>query len=544
MKKKYDNYFIQDDVLYEMTDKGQELVAPFYPEVTKVIKRDRNYNKHAQQNQTIEFILHAGEEQSGLLTTDSLKELDYPMLWNKCNDIRLGKTEKKKLLDFFKLQMCELEPVQEIMVDHTGDFGNFYVHGKEDVIMLETEYSCFLNYDPCIPLFPRRPEIDDREIIEYVCELFELNPKIIPMLYSALCLSVLKPLISTWTSDLINVYINIFGKTGSMKTTLSKLIMVQCSQQMVNFADIRTKEIRDRAVILQGHTFLVDDYHGAVQAYRKQTKKQLVDDIARFANDNAMALIVVTSEFLEGAPSTLNRSIQIPVDKPLDEKGICQLAALQKESGILSEFVFRFAKCVYTNKKDAFRIFSKYFPQFSGKDTGSSGDRVFNNYRLLEFAYAVFYEMYSPKSSELPKDIHDIASELMEGQRIRQKNMYTEHADSDLVMMAKQAIDSTIFLQGGLIRIPSPNDLDKNDGFVFGLHDDRIYIKAYTLAAAIEKMFLIKCGVSKLTKAFSENGLLDEDNSKNHTRKGGKSGRFLVIRRDDLYNYVKVRNRL
>ena len=46
-------------------------------------------------------------------------------------------------------------------------------------------------------------------------------------------------------------------------------------------------------------------------------------------------------------------------------------------------------------------------------------------------------------------------------------------------------------------------------------------------------MFKINCGVSKLTKAFSEIGILDEDNSKNHTRKEGTSGRFLVIQIND-----------
>ena len=301
--------------------KGQGLfcedqkITDFDVRVRKIILIKEGNNTHR------EYELEATTLDGKILPmrrVSKITNLSFFDLWPEIVDAHL-QNEQKRLL-YFRLQIscqeCEKVTIENysengLYVSATGKMliaGDVLLRGKNspEVKISISEEIKRMRWKTSLPAVFTTDK-------GWVQDYLNVSPGASEILFAAILLSAVKPFFIEAGYN-PSVCVNLYGKTGSYKTSLIQAFLYTKSQSPFLASLVNDK----RAMVLKkikaayGFPFILEDYHPGATGYDYRRQISIMDAAVRcIENTPRSAVVFITSEFLDGSESLQARTVQI-----------------------------------------------------------------------------------------------------------------------------------------------------------------------------------------------------------------------------------------
>ncbi len=172
---------------------------------------------------------------------------------------------------------------------------------------------------------------------------FDVAPNCSEILFFATLCAGIKPILAVaGLTPYLNFMINLYGKSGSFKSSLIKAITtVSDSAELQGSYTVGKKSnllAKHKAAV--GFVFVLDDYHAQASDYGKRRQADILNVFVRQLETVPNSALVITSaEFLDGIYSTQDRCLQVEV-QPVKIELLAQIQKCEQDMPtILGAFV-------------------------------------------------------------------------------------------------------------------------------------------------------------------------------------------------------------
>ena len=381
---------------------------------------------------------------------------------------------------------------------------------------------------PELPKFNINTDLEEKTLLEYARELVTLAPGVTDILFSISLLAVLRPIFSE-ISYPADFFIGLFGKSGTLKSTYTKLFFRDSNEQFLYFDRSNRRQIIQCLEKYSGHTVVVDDYHPSAKKYDRERQQSILDMIARYADSGQGALTVITGEFMEGCFSLQDRMIQIQVHKKntSDSTFPNKLQQLQSNTDRLWSLLYEFSVKAYLKFDDTKEFLNKELKRLNNNITPFRISRNINHIiatlRLFEHLFPDIKQWNIDK--QLETSVNEIITEQIKHMEVVRRLEYEQDWTKEFYLM----INTTDIVRR----------YDKHSGVGTGeilIKGDCIYITELTLEREMRKCLGCNVKSGDIVRHLAKTQVLEEDQSQARTKKlDGK--RYYVVNRSRLKLY-------
>lgn len=350
----------------------------------------------------------------------------------------------------------------------------------------------------------------------YMQKLLDLKD-IAGVLFVCKVAALLKPLFCE-LGYAMDFFVEIYGASGTGKTTLAELFFVETDKQKVGFKTNTQKEIERALDICAGNTLLVDDYHPEYLDYAKKKQTSIVDLLARQAKKDSSALAVVTAEMREGSFSVQDRMLQVEIsDRNIDWKSYQEL---QQDKSVYREILKMIIHGICSNKEFVKNEIRTYMMQ-----TEVEGEfRISFYVQLLGASLKVLESLCKKCQMDFWNEAYSDAIkhrlfELQNKQRNYMRMLQEQGGEIDWIMVLYKMLFHKKEKVIELLPYNQWKNYEKSEGLYAWCENDRIYIRKIVLIKALEKYLKRKVSVNKMIRVLKDRGILITDNSSSNTKK-------------------------
>lgn len=505
-----------------------EKIADFYP----IVKQKRIIFMEGSDDIRVEYdiAIVISEKELDTHTVKNLQTIPYSVLWNECIDANITPAHRKRILEYMQIEQSE-NAIKVIEVSKLG-----FLKKHEDVYIFDRGHAFGVKNrqiniwysNEAIPKWHIIEETSEKELISYCKELFTVYESVSDVLFAAALCSVLRPLyIKVGLRP--QLFINLTGEAGSLKTTFARLFFVRNEEQCLNFSQHNRRDVQKMLSKYQGHTVVIDDYHFKSQKAERERMLNILDIIARMVDNDCGALAIVTGEYLTGNYSLQNRMIPVKMcrrgNKSEIKKFLNQLTYLQNNQCMLDTVLCRFSEYVYNHMELVKTWIDGYI---NNGFLSNSSDRIVRNAEILKLSFYLFIQVF-PEMKDLEDLLSNSISKIVE---IHKRHM--EIAER----LETPDWAEEIYKLFCHIQLPREYKLTQdnimNDRIV--IQEDYISITRNALEENMEKFLETKINLNEVITDLEQKEILCTDNSASKTKKIGGI-RFYVINRQRLYIY-------
>lgn len=506
-----------------------ESVAPFYPVVLEKRQMINDEGKTIRKEYDIAVCL-PGKGNLEKHTFTNLSNIIYSKYWDECCDAELSYEQKKALRIYLQYCLQEVKLKTCIVIDHLGFLNGmpeYYVYDKNTVFCSKDTENIFL-IDDILPSFLPQERFSRDQCLDYIKKMAELYPGVTDILLSISLFSIIKPIFIA-INHMPNFFVNLYGKPGSLKTTLAKLFLARNEKQIMSFSRNNRRDVLKLLKQYEGHSVLIDDYHPAVKQYDKDRQESILDMISRCADKESYALAIVTSEYLNGSFSLQDRMIQVGIQKDKIQKSINleKLSALQQSSNIFDYLLYIFAHEVYKNKDEIMKFAVENFNQLYKK---KSEFRIERNLIYLKVTLNIFENIFPEvkewaMDSQFTNSFNQICNKQNKHMSIVMRLEHPDWAEELYKMLDTKELNRTYEFDEKCVM---------SSGLI--ITEKTIYITGYELEKRMSLFLECKVPVRDIVADLEHKQLLLVDSSASRTKKAwGK--RFYQICRASLALY-------
>lgn len=362
----------------------------------------------------------------------------------------------------------------------------------------------------------------------YLEDLLKFYPTVTDILLIVHLLAQLKPLLNSM-KETVDCMAFLTGKSRSFKTTYADIIMTSNPEQMLKFTIDNTKKAKELSQKYNGNCICVDDYHYVNQKYLKDKQNDMLDFLARNANNPDNAFVLATGEYIDGIVSLQDRLIQINVCKRQEDftsEELTSLKKLQKSKDILHYFYYDFAQKVYSNIEHTEQTIKNNINELYKQSTGYRIDR---NAGLLKIAVKVLQDLYPDYiADDIYRSIENSINFITKNQAIHMKRIEALEYGEDWALIVYNTINNNNV----------PEYIPQSSTKQMFYKDDILYITPLALEMGLENYLGVKSNVSQAVKFLYKQQLLYTDDSKALTVK--RNGiRYYAIKINPLKCYYQ-----
>lgn len=478
----------------------------FIPILEKVLQITDEISGNTQNQYWIH--VKVNDEQKETRVFESISDIAYGNEWPECIEAALFCNKERKLIQNFLK-----EQIRNVPKERRKCWG-----GVSDYL----EPNPLYKYD-----------IAKKKI--YLQKLLALKD-IAGVLFICKVAALLKPLFCElgYTMDF---FVEIFGESGTGKTTLAELFFVETNQQKVGFKTNTQKEIERALNICAGNTLLVDDYHPEYLDYAKKKQTSIVDLLARQAKKGTSALAIVTAEMREGSFSVQDRMLQVEIsDRDIDWKSYQKL---QQDKNVYREILKMIIQGICSNKEFVKNEIRTYMMQ-----TEVEGEfRISFYMRLLRVSLKVLESLCEKYEMDFWNEEYSesIVCKLVEVQNKQSKYMRRIREQGNEIDWIRVLYNMIYLKEEKVMQVLPFNQREchKNDeGLIAWYWDNKIYIEKPVLLKALEQHFGKRVSVTKMIRALKEADILETDKSSSYTKKRQNQS-YYVINKSMLTCFVE-----
>lgn len=467
-------------------------------------------------------------------------------------DAELASKEKKELVRKLQESSLKAPVIRKVVVSNSGLYFSerepFYVVGSKiffsEKQLLENKMQVVIadnlgnshtwretfeewqknNFPQQNPIVIRTSEMAEKYI--------NVAPKCSEIIFFATLYAGIKPILNAaGLGPYLNFIINVYGKSGSFKTSLVKAICSVCDSYELqgSYTTDKKSEILRKQREATGFTFILDDYHLQASDYGRKRQTDILNAVVRqVESDPSSGTVVTSSEFLDGIFSTQDRCIQIEM-QPVD---INLLSKIQCNHQDMPTIVDDFIQVLIKN----YRNIIKEIPEIFKKIENLSDGTRLNNYTKALLLVSELYCKYLCKD-ELGRSQEKRLREALEFQNETQnKHMrllrLLECDGGDIGIVLKM-------LNGGVFENRPEKDYHYLPNEVMVIGTQHVYLTPQALKYGL-KQYLNGANVksSEVIKHMAEEDILCCDKSGDSTKKIGLAKRrALCISYQTLINY-------
>lgn len=273
------------------------------------------------------------------IVVKGLDNIQYFRNWPEIPDATLTKKQRNLLTLRLQKSVMSAEIVRRIVCNKVG----FITHDAQKVLVVGD--TCFGEISKPIELSSvikryrwRCNTTNVSHHLNTLKDMMGVAPKCSEILTAILLAAAMKPFFLEAGYPL-EFCINVYGKSGTYKTSLVKAIMDVTQNPELLVASILNetkKSLLDKVKAGFGFGVILDDYHPAAKDYDRQKQIANMDAVARQMGGNAQtALVILTSEYIDGCYSLQDRMLQLEM-QPVDLK---LLSKLQGENYLIAQMV-------------------------------------------------------------------------------------------------------------------------------------------------------------------------------------------------------------
>jgi len=457
--------------------------------------------------------------------------------WPEIPDATLSKKTRDLLTLRLQKSVMEANVVKQVVCSRNGLVG----YDNQKVLIIGD--TCFgkikkqVVFSEAMKKYRWRCNVTDISChLSTIRTMREVAPNCSEILAATVLTAAMKPLFVEAGFPL-DFCINVYGKSGTHKTSLTNAITdVTESPGLLrgSFLNDSKKKLLDKIKTGYGFVVILDDYHPAARDYDMKKQTANMDVVARqMENDGRTALVVMTSEFLDGCFSLQDRMLQLEM-QPVDLK---LLSKLQRENYLIAQMVKDFLEVLVQNYDEVITFIRNHFCNSTLVQDDVSSRLARNG------EYLIVAAMLCEKFLFGGKDIlvSSLRAALQYQTDIQRKHLasikkYEEIEDYVLVVYK--------ILNAGIWELCS--DVKKeyqclNNQVCVKRSGMMIYITKNSLRYGIKKYYeMQKVDISKIVKALHENDILLED--ADATTKKFMKTRHLCISYYELLKYVAAEN--
>lgn len=504
------------------------------------IKR-KNKTVHLPTGQiSIEYLIEAERnEKKQEFYTNTLNPTSWFAYSSICTDAAISLKQKKLLHLYLQTQIQNIEEEEVIELDGMGLFSYndtaIFCTGEE--VFAENKMNIPIKINAEISKMARTyiKKTYRIELVDELMKILTLQNGISDVLFYVGMLGCMKPILNK-AGYPVKFVTNIYGKSGSRKTTLAKLFGLMDAKIefplkfICGFNQVRKSKIQKDLKNLSGNNLLIDDFHPRESAYASSHQIEMMDFIVRQVElypDSAN--VIITSEFLEGKYSLQDRQLQIYMPKCENTESLTEI---QQKPWVLPQVQRYFMQRVMENYKDVLEIIKKWRNNVKiEKISIRSGEYIDILLLVEEIFCTYFWEKEELGVYREKINLKNSLNKVMSNQERHFGTFARGYEDWTLtvaeMLVAKQLKICT-----------SKKEFKKEDETVL-LDDKKIYITRNDLDFGLRKYLnKSKVNITKVVKDLHDKEILDEYDNGNEYMKKINGFRCYIICMPKLIEYA------
>ena len=517
-----------------------DAVAPFDVRVTKRYETELLSSPDMMERDSMSYeyeiiAVTLGGKELSPRRVKKLRGINYNALWPEIIDADLERFSKK-MLELRLQQTASEAPVEHrICVESPGLYhienGVVYVFGDQiykynlsDGIHIESSEK--LKKLSCL-----KSEIMLKTDLSMDDSYIKAAPNCSIIVVYSVLLAVIKPfLVEAGFNP--SVCLNIYGRPGIGKTRIAKTLgrLTEKPELFWGSAVNGTKDkIMKKLREAYGGVFILDDYHPTATSYKQNRQLDLMDETMReIESDPKTAVLIMTSERLEGGYSMQDRMLQIELEC-VDDKA---LNAIESMPRYLPTMAMNFVNCLAENYDKVIHDITAEYASYKKEGTCTRMERQGRDLLIA----AKLYSKYITEKSGMEELKMALNVQCQKQIRHMQKMCEAENIENYVLLFYHLVNDESIY------RIC----ISKRDGYnaaineIFLQEGQKLWITKVALEYGIQEKYECRpeeiC--KQIKKALHENDLLVEDKDVSTRKFMGM--RHLCISYLALKNYVKV----
>ena len=503
------------------------------------------YGKEEQEKKSLSYEIQAVTSNGTRLQMYQVRDfskLNYFNMWSEINDAELSKSVRRLLKS--RLQQTAKYANQIVKVHFNAP--NIYklqsgvkAYVVGDKFVSSIDQNSFIIADT--PYRSRMRWLTDNKLNLTIHDKLGSYIKAAPGCSEIICYSVLFSAIKPFFVDAgINpcFAINVYGESGTYKTSIVKAMsyfIEDTGEVTGSIINDRKNSIFQKLKQAYGMTFVLDDFHPTELGYEKKRQLSLMDSVTRFIESNPKtALVIMTSEFLEGCFSFQDRVLQIK----MTETSLEHLSNIQSSTTFLSDIAIMFVKSLISHYDQVMKDIQSDYLEMNKEIKG--GYRTRRHAVFIKITAKLFakYMCKGDYNECYYNQLVSALSKQVEIQEKRLKILKEVQSNIDYVQLFRKLIDSEIYS----ICSDIDNSYRATSNQIYFKDNIAIYVTKSALRYGINKYLGANAiEVASIIKALHENDLLLED--KDAIAKKFFGVRHLCISRYALDNYIVLKKR-
>lgn len=503
------------------------------------------YGMEEQKRSTLSYEIQAITNDGTSLelyhVTDFSK-LNYFNMWPEINDAELSKSVRRLLLS--RLQQTAKDADQIVKV-HFNAPGLFEIqHGIKayvvgDKVVSDCDQNSFIFINTAYRSRMKWLKVDklNLSIHDRLGSFIKVASGCSEIICYSVLFSAIKPFfVEAGFNPCFSI--NLYGESGTYKTSIVKAM----SYFIEDTGEVTGSIINDRKnTIFQklqqayGMPFVLDDFHPTELGYEKKRQISLMDSVTRFIESNPKtALVIMTSEFLEGCFSFQDRVLQIEMTKTSLE----HLSNIQCNKMFLLNIVIEFVKSLLCHYDQVISDIQNCYSEMNKGIRG--GFRARRHAELLRITAKLFakYMCNGDYNECYLNELDEALKKQVKIQEKRMKILKEVQSITDYVQVFDNVINGEIYCVC--------SDRDDNYKAVYNQiylkKPSYLYITKSALRYGVDTCYGVGAiDINKIINALHENDLLEED--RDAITKKFLGVRHLCISRYALDNYIALKKR-